>query len=232
MPKLNGKLPKGESNGLAQFEGAFVGDPGEVHIALVALETARITQDVDTGEFEATLRIRGIERIRPSDATAAEKMWRRARSARVGLGQTLDIQVADEIERLFADAHVDHKTGEVVDDPNGEALGKALGDLVAASEAAWHADAEKADEAPQRGPLDVDLLIHAAELVISTQLGSTSMIQRHLKLGFGKAGALMDALEARGIVGQSQGGKAREVFVKPDGLDVALAEIREASDDA
>ncbi len=82
------------------------------------------------------------------------------------------------------------------------------------------------DSEPAGGPSDSDLFVEAARLVVRHQLGSTSLIQRRLKVGYARAGRLMDELEAVGIVGGNNGSKARDVLMDEGSLEQLLANRR------
>lgn len=110
--KMSGTMPKENRNGLAARAATLLNDPEALHVAIVIFRTSKITEDVETGEREPTVRMARVEPVLPQDAKQAEKLLRRALENREGV-TTLPIEIEDEITEAFREATIDRSTGEM-----------------------------------------------------------------------------------------------------------------------
>ncbi|AZS46643.1 DNA translocase FtsK [Microbacterium oxydans] len=208
--KLSAALPKEfDANGMERLHAQLVQHPERRHLVVMVIDTAK--KDIDYtrgGEITPTAGVLFVEPIQDADdAEYVLDIMARTRAERIGDG-TLDF-----------DFGVKDKLGETIQRMREEGVTVTFG-------------ANSTDE-PEPSPaedVDTDLLVAAAELVVSAQFASTSMLQRKLRVGFAKAARLVDLLEGAGVVGPADGAHARTVLITTDGLMETLLRLRTEGD--
>ncbi|OOC04263.1 hypothetical protein B0293_23690 [Amycolatopsis azurea DSM 43854] len=198
---LSGKLPKDDKNGLGRISATLVEDSASTHLIVAVVNCATVTTNMDTGEVIPTARIVAVEAFPGSSADAKQlrRVWREAYEQRTGQQQALPFE----------------KTVTAPADAAGDLLRDGAGVVVTFP-----------GPNSSRTPDEVDLICQAADLVITANLASVSMLARKLRIGREAAERLMQELRRRGVVGDAEGSKEPPVIVEAADLPAIVEAIR------
>ncbi|MFD6699724.1 MULTISPECIES: DNA translocase FtsK [unclassified Microbacterium] len=211
--KLSASLPKEfDANGMERLHAQLVQHPERRHVVVMIVDTARKTINYEAGgEVTPFAGVLFIEPIQDAeDIDVVTEVMARVRAERTG------------------DATLEFDFG--VKDPFADTMKRMREEGFSFSVSTPEEPAEESAPAPAPINGDREMLVEAARLVVTSQFASTSMLQRKLRVGFAKAGRLMDLLEQHGVVGPADGARARSVLVAASDVDALLQRIRETED--
>ncbi|MFH8253076.1 DNA translocase FtsK [Microbacterium sp. B2969] len=246
------KAPTGSTHPVMTAFGSILrlGREGRVHVILASQQAASSWLSTSSrSQFAVRIALRNLEQSTSmmtfGSLAAVSGLENRPGRAWVSVGMGMQPEHA----QIFwtpklapgindADREILHGLGILLPDDPGfvdprarTAVDDDLDDDLDEDEADENAvDQDGAEEAPAVEPVvtgeDLELLLAAAELIITSQFGSTAMLQRKLRVGFAKATRIMELLEEQKVLGRSRGAKGREVLVEPDELPTVLAQLR------
>ncbi len=197
---LSGRLPKDDKNGIGMIGAALLDNPTSTHLVVAVVTTEKVTTNIESGEVIPTARIVAIEAWPGSsaDAKSLRRVCQEAYEQRTGQ-QALPFEKTETAPANAAGDLLRDGAGVVVSFPGSSS---------------------------SKTPEEVDLICQAADLVITANLASVSMLARKLRIGRAAADRLMQELRRRKVVGEAEGSKAPPVIAEAADLPAIVEAIR------